>query len=708
MNDSHRPKDFMSQALPALVIAAVPLAAFLAFAIQPIMGKRLLPIYGGTSGTWLGCMVYFQLALLLGYSWAAWLVRKTATFQMTATAVLAVLAVATFHLPSDEVAEAAGIGRVVWRLALASLPAMILLFSVSPLLTGWLRRRGEEVPYYLYAISNAGSLLALLMYPFVIETNLGLDDQKSYWHVLLLVVAAALATAGYFFRQSVAGAPAAEREPAETLTPGTVVLWLWLSALTCVGMLGATYHLTAEIGSSPLAWVGPFGLYLFSFMVTFSSHWRRWMTMTAIVVLAVSITWFMVAKGFTAITVNGTTAWCLLALTACGSLLGNALLHSVRPAQRFERFYLVLAAGGVIGGLLSSVIIPYVFNRPIEFELASVALLATGIVWLTGRREPSIIIVVAIVLVVPVIGVGFHQAYRESVDNGRMRHTRDLYGHIMVKTDNRSVVLSSDTTTHGSQLIMDANARRRPTLYFTESTGVGRVMEQLHATRPEMSVGLIGLGAGTLAAYARNGDSYDFFDIDPKSIRVAQENFSFIVDARSNGAKINLIQRDGRKALDDSKTNYDVIVLDAFTGDGVPSHLLTREAIGIYARRLTSKNGLLVVHASSRYSRFYPVVEATARSLNLSAILVHTEIKHDIVEAGKERDWDPTATDYIIVCRPEQVKDLVTWFPDDEDGGRVKHFVSTVTSPLINSQLIWTDDRNAAIDVLELGRFLSD
>jgi hypothetical protein len=174
------------------------------------------------------------------------------------------------------------------------------------------------------------------------------------------------------------------------------------------------------------------------------------------------------------------------------------------------------------------------------------------------------------------------------------------------------------------------------------------------------------------------------------------------------GAKVNLIQRDGRKALDDSKTAYDVIVVDAFTGDGVPSHLLTKEAMAVYARRLAAKDGLLIVHASSRYSRFYPVVEATARSLGLSAIAVHTEIKRDVTEPGKERDWDPTPTDYIIISKADLTRDLLTWFPDEEDNGRVKHTVNTVTSPLINPQLVWTDDRNAAIDVLELGRFLSN
>jgi hypothetical protein len=705
MNDSPRPKNLLTQALPALVIAAVPLAAFLAFVIQPIMGKQLLPIYGGTSGTWLGCMVYFQLALLLGYSWAAWLVRKRAMFQMTATIVLAVVAVLTFRLPSDEVAEAASIGRVVWRLAFATLPAMVLLFSTAPLLHGWLRRRGEEVPYYLYAISNAGSLLALMLYPFVIETNLGLGDQTSIWHACLLLVALLLATGGYIFNHTTVLADAPASEPAEPLSPGTVILWLWLSALTCVGMLGATYHIVAEIGSSPLAWVGPFGVYLLSFMVTFSGHWRRWMTLTTIVALAVTLTGFMVVKGFTAVTVNAGTAWWLIFLTASGSFLGNALLHSVRPAQRFERYYLVLAAGGVIGGLLSSTIIPYLFSRPIEFELASVALLTTGLIWLVARREVSTAVVIACAMAIPVLGLGIHQAHRESVDNGNMRHSRDLYGHIMVKTDSRSVVLSSDTTTHGSQLTMDAAARRRPTLYYTESSGGGRVLERLKASRSDMHVGVIGLGAGTLAAYSRPGDVYDFWDIDPKSIRVARENFTFVTEA---AGKVNLIQRDGRKALEDSKTNYDVIVIDAFTGDGVPPHLLTREAMAIYMLRLAAKDGVLLVHASSRYSRFYPVLEATARSLSLTAIDVHTEIKKDVTEPGKERDWDPTPTEYIIISKPEQAKDLVTWFSDEEDNGRVTHVINTVNSPLVNSQLIWTDDRNASIDVLELGRFLFD
>ncbi|MES1167133.1 MAG: hypothetical protein ABUL68_03950, partial [Pseudomonadota bacterium] len=376
MNDSYNPKKLLAEALPTLVVAAVPLAAFLAFSIQPMMGKRLLPIYGGTSGTWLGCMVYFQFALLLGYSWAAWLVRKSATFQAGATAVLGLLAVVTFRLPEDQAYATASIARVVWRLSFTTLPAMILLFSTSPLLHGWLRRRGEEVPYYLYAVSNAGSLAAVLLYPFFIEPYLRLAEQTFYWHGCLTVVAGLLAAGGYIVKltKQPAGAKFAP-ETADPVTFNQALMWLWLSALTCVGMLGATYHLTAEIGSSPLAWVGPFGLYLLSFTVTFSGRWQRWMTLTTLVWLIVSLTGFMVSKGFTAMTVNAGRAWWLLSLTGAGSFLGNALLHGLRPAQRFEKYYLYLAAGGVIGGLVSSVVIPRLLSQPVEFELASVAML---------------------------------------------------------------------------------------------------------------------------------------------------------------------------------------------------------------------------------------------------------------------------------------------------------------------------------------------
>ncbi len=701
MNNPDRSLTPMARALPYLIIAAVPLASFLSFSIQPLMGKQLLPLYGGTPGTWLGTMLYFQLALLLGYAWAAWLVRRLVKVQVGATCALAFLAILTFHLPTEQAETAPGIGTVVWRLALSSLPAMLLLFSTSPLLHGWLRRRGQAVPYYLYAVSNFGSLAALALYPFLIETSLKVSEQSFYWHSILVIIAGLLAAAGYILMRTseAADEKRSADEPAETLSLGLIGSWLGLSALTCIGMLGATYHLASEIGSTPLAWVGPFGAYLLSFTVTFSQRWRRWMTLTTIVALAVSLAGFMVTKGFTEATVNAWTAWWLLLLTASGSFLGNALLHSLRPAQRFERYYLILAAGGVLGGLLSVSVIPALFARPTEFVIASAALLTIGMLWLNGRREGSNVVVTASVLFAPVLVLGFWQAGQSTANGAHVRHLRDLYGHIMITVNPESVVLSSDTTTHGSQLNADAAARHRPTLYYTESSGIGRVIERLQAERPAMRIGVIGLGAGTLAAYARQGDIYDFWEIDPKVIRVAQEYFTFVADS---AGKINVVVRDGRKAIEESRSDYDVLVVDAFTGDGIPSHLLTREAIGLYQRHLAARDGLLIVHASTRYTRLFPMVEATARTLGRATIDVVT----DISATATNRDWDPTRTEYLIVCRPDRVSVIAAWFPAEEDKGRVKREVRTIQSPLVNAQLIWSDDRNASIETLELNRFL--
>ena len=702
MTTNSRLQPLLEKALPGIVIATVPLAALLSFAIQPALGKWLLPVYGGTSATWLGCMVYFQLAVLLGYGWAAWLTRQPLRFQTTATIALAAVAVLTFHITRHPGDAPASILRIVTRLSFASLPAMVLLFSVSPLLHGWLRRRGEGVPYYLYAVSNAGSLAAVLLYPFVLEPALRFSDLIFFWHGLLVILAGLLAVAALVLRrQPVAAAThdTASTAPVEPLPVTRLLWWLWLSALTCVGMLGATYHLAAEIGSGPLAWVGPFAAYLLSFTITFSGRWQRWMTMTTIAWLGVSLAGYMVAKGFTAATVNAGTAGWLLSLTAAGSFLGNALVHAARPEQRFERFYLVLAAGGVLGGLFAGCVAPYLFVLPMEFVLSSVALLATGLLWLTGRREPGIAAVVAIVLLAPVVILGRHQAGAAAIDGGQIRHERNLYGHLMLKIDDHSVVLSSDTTTHGTQITTDEAARKHPTLYYTESSGLGVVLKKLQSQRPQMNVGVVGLGAGTLAAYARTGDRYDFWDIDPAAIRIARETFSYLADS---AGKVDVVERDGRQALAAATTDYDVIVIDAFTGDGVPPHLLAREALRIYLDRLQQRDGLLVVHASTRYTKLFPIIEATGRTLGRSSLDVVTEI----TEPAADHDWDPSRTEYVIMCRPERLKAITDWFPLEAEPDRVKRTLSTVHGPYIDSRLIWSDERNAQLDAVELGRFL--
>jgi predicted O-methyltransferase YrrM len=266
-----------------------------------------------------------------------------------------------------------------------------------------------------------------------------------------------------------------------------------------------------------------------------------------------------------------------------------------------------------------------------------------------------------------------------------------------------AVILSNETTTHDSQMTADANARRHPTLYYSESSGVGRVIEETQRKSPAIRIGVVGLGAGTLAAYARPEDTIDFWDIDPKAIRVARDFFTYVPDCRG---QVHIQQRDGRKGLEASTEDYDVIVIDAFCGDAIPAHLLTREALAIYFRRLEKRQGILVVHSSNRYSTLFPVVGATAYTmLRWSTISVLTEIS----STTPTRDWDADGrgSQYLILCRPGQLKEVTSWLPEQEDNGRVKRNVATYDPQPPGRAVIWTDDRQAALDTLDLKRYLT-
>ncbi len=690
------PTDWLTQ----IATLTVPLAAFLGFAIQLILAKQLLPLYGGSPAVWLGSSIYFQFTLVAGYAWALWLLRRPVRTQAWSCAVLAVIAALTFHLPQSAVNNPT-IGWVVLRLALSSLPAMLLLFSASPLLHGWVERRAGTLPYHLYALSNGGSLLALLAYPFLIEANLDLGIQGGLWHTLLFLTAALFALAAHLlWRRSAASPVSAESEPAVLLASPwpRMLAWFALGALGVFHSLGATYQLAGEIGSIPLAWSGPLGLYLLGFACAFSGRWTATLTRLLIALLALSLTGYMLVKGFTPATIAGARLGWLLALAAAGGFLTAALLHHLKPDRRPEVFYLLLGLGGAAGGLGSTYLVPWLFPIPIELAFTSLALLLAGLGWMLHETHLGRGLTLAVVVATPILGIGYHQLAQRSPELHAL-HLRDSNGSILLEASPQGVVLSSETTTHGSQLTADATARKRPTTYYSESSGVGRTLTKLQAERPALRYGVIGLGAGTLATYARPTDICDFWDIDPKSLRVAREFFSYLGDA---SGKINVHLQDGRKALEASTDAYDVIVLDAFSGDYIPAHLVTREALDIYFKRLRDRDGRLVIHISSRFSDYYPIVAATARTLGIATIKVST----DITGASETEDWDAARTDYLVLCRPRFIRETLAWFPATEAEGRVTRVVLHQNTPDINPAHIWTDQRNASINVLKINQLL--
>jgi spermidine synthase len=478
------------------------------------------------------------------------------------------------------------------------------------------------------------------------------------------------------------------------------VKWTGLSALTCLGMLGATHHIAAEIGSNPLAWIGPFSAYLFSFLVVFSPGWQPRFTLACLGWLAVSLTGFMFYKGVSYNPVNGPAAWWLLSLTAAGSFFGNGLLRESRPDERSPLFYLMVAAGGVAGSLFASLGAPVLFLRPSELLVASFVLLTFGFLRLAARRDGLTVAIVILIVAAPVVGLVWQQTRAEAAGTLSVRRFRNIHGYKMLQSQENGLVLRSETTTHGTQITTPPEARRRPTLYYTESTGLGRLIAERQEAQASIKVAVIGLGAGTIAAYARPADQVDFWELDPQVIHIARDLFTFVSDSPG---QVHIAQEDGRKGLETSHTDYDAIVLDTYAGSSIPAHLLTREAMATYLKLLEKRDGVLAVHATNRYSTLFPLVGATAHSFGCMVLNVVTEIG----ESAKERDWDFTSTQYILVGRPAGLRGLVRWLPAAEDGGRVKRLVTVYAPEPSGSAGPWTDDRQATLDALDLRHFLS-
>jgi spermidine synthase len=690
---------------PVLVVwflsfLVIPLGAALSFLIQPIFAKILLPRLGGTAATWLGASLFFQLALLLGYFWGVWMSRLRLRWQFFCMAGLTILAVLTFSSP-DGLEGAPTIISVILTLAKACLPGLVLLFSLSPWLHSWRERLDMSEPYALYAVSNVGSLLALLCYPLIIETNFGLSDQLAVWRSLGVFVCACFLAGLISLAWSLRKAPdlpaSQERRPRPNFA--SWCLWIFMSALTCATMLAASQLVAVEIGSVPIAWVGPLGVYLASFSLTFAGRWRSWMTGLSIIVLLVSLLIYMATKGFSSATMDSHRLVWLLLTCGAAALVGNALLYETRPARGGAWFYLAIALGGALGGFTTLWLIPLIFPYPKEFALGAAFILASGFFWACKWQHYGGLMACFIVALAPVLIMGWQRAHDSQFSDLRVSHYRDIYGHIMIERGEHSVVISSSTTLHGSQLFDTEQNRRRPTQYYTESGALGRTMQRLQQQRPQMRVAIVGLGAGTAAAYARKDDEFVFYDIDPKIETIARDYFKYLEDSLGS-VQVELV--DGRRALSKSDENFDLIMIDAFMGDGIPAHLLTREAIGTYAARLQARDGVLLVHASLRYSRLFPVVGATAAVVGLESLEVSTQIDYG-TEYG---DLDKANSVYIVIGGRSQARNFMEWFPETEDSGRVHRKLEKFMAHVLQPQHIWTDDRQSALDALFLQKYL--
>ena len=622
----------MMQAIFSLTIF---LSAFLLFQIQPLIGRYILPWFGGYAGVWSVMMVFFQTVLLLGYCYAHVLcTRFRPRTQVVIHAAMLCAALALLPIvPSLAFKPDAGAEPISRILVLLVATLGLPYFAVSttgPLVQAWFARSYPgKSPYMLYALSNVGSLLALLSYPFVVEPLLGRHDQAMAWSWGFAAFAVCCMGAALVALRP--AAPAVPRRagkgrqedivtaPAEPPRPG---LWVSLSALASMLLLAFTSELCVDVASVPFLWVLPLSCYLLSFVVTFSGYrtFRRgiWHSLSFLALVGIAVLMFI--PGRLELHVSVTIFIYVSSLfVLCCALHGE--LYRLRPLpENLTGYYLCISIGGALGGMVVGIVAPLLFKNYFEmhfslifaFALLSFSFLrnysATSGNHISYKKLNSAIIISNIIYV-SIFIVGFSWNSKNFI-----HMERNFYGTFIVEEsnigkDNAGRAFYSGTTVHGTQYLKQ-EYKNRPTGYFTPYSGVGVALGAVQ--KPGRRVGIVGLGAGTLAAYGRPGDFFKFYEINPACLAIAQEYFTYLKDSK---ADIEFKLGDGRLSLEQEEPQrFDVIVLDAFTSDSIPMHLLTLEAFETYLRHL-GPDGVICVNMSNRHVDLSPVMKAVS-SLN--------------------------------------------------------------------------------------------
>ncbi|ABF54441.1 spermidine synthase [Sphingopyxis alaskensis] len=731
-----------------LFVLTILVGSFLLFMVQPMVARMVLPRLGGAPMVWNSAMLVYQALLLGGYAYAHWLGR----FSLRRQAIihLALFLVAALWLPIGIAAIAPpGPGQeALWvpLLLFASIgPVFFVVSAQAPLMQRWFAadpKAGD--PYYLYAASNLGSFAGLLSYPALVEPNMPLAAQSWGWsagYALLVLLVVAAAAARWH------GASGVQLdEPADAPRPSLrrQLHWLLIAAVPSGLMLSTTTHLTTDIVAMPLLWVLPLGLYLFSFVIAFSRFERP----TEIIALLAPIVLLSVG-GLGLLSSGGGSMTIALSSLAMLFIVATALhgyLYYLRPAARhLTLFYLLMSAGGVLGGLFAALFAPLLFDWVYEHPLL---ILAAGLLlplptlfpwdkWLglepktarasaallvaiaalaawnmverwTGRADGDIaawgiaIFVIGIlvigwrwayvsVLALLMIGVGGWDTIRESFTGARVRSYFGVYTVTDYPHANQRR-LAHGTTLHGLQRT-DAEQRRQPTTYYGPQSGVGLTLAQAETLAgSDAAVAIVGLGAGTLACYRKPGQDWTIFEIDPVMVDIARDpdKFTFLSDCAPDAA---IVIGDARLQLANQPPGrFDIVVIDAFSSDAIPLHLLTSEAIGIYARAM-KPDGVLLIHISNRFFALEPVLAAEAKARGWSAA-----IRMDPGPASGSDYDDLTASSWVaLTATPDRMRQLTGGIrPRDEspaDGAWV---------PLAAKAGFerWTDDYASTLPVL--------
>jgi hypothetical protein len=660
------------------------LSAFLLFQVQPIIAKSILPWFGGSAAVWTTCMLFFQMELLLGYAYAHFTIhrldpKKQAKLHMI---LLAICVVLMPIVPKDYLKPVGGSDPTFGILALLAvtvgLPYM-LLSTTGPLVQAWFARANKgAVPYRLFALSNLGSMIALLTYPPLVEPYLSTRFQANAWSTGFIVFVVLCSFAALKSSKF----PSLTSEPAENSDSGappaitSKIFWIALAACPSMLMLAVTTHLTQDVASIPFLWLVPLTIYLLSFILTFdATHWyprnlflvllapalggMAYMQWTDGGVETIENLLHSIGDKYGVKTlidadlgIKTIIAVFALALFIC-CMVCHGELSRRRPAPKYlTSFFLMLSIGGAVGGLFVGLVAPYMFKANFELPLAImfcgvlaflVSLEEEGMTpWESLRSMSSIAMAFGVLGLCIFLG----RSMRDSVGGFRVVE-RNFYGMLRVRQTgqpnewNAFRTLMHGSINHGEQWI-NPSRRREPTSYYCSETGIGRAI-RLRQTGVPQRVGVLGLGSGTMAVFGRKGDYYRFYEINPLVPPLANSEFSFVPDSE---AKVEIAMGDGRLSLEsEPDQNFDILMMDAFSGDSIPVHLCTREAFQLFFRHL-KPNGVLAMHISNKYLNLEPVIARLAKDLGKHAMTV---------ESSQSADGNCFSTTFVLVANTPAV-----------------------------------------------------
>ncbi len=675
-------------------------AAMLIFLVEPLFAKALLPTFGGSAAVWTTSSVFFQILLLIGYSYALILQQLNPKRQLWlhtlfCLVVLAIIALPLFssqlnapqliNLLDSSLAPKTSAITHIFLLGMGSIGlSFVFLGTVSTVTQIIAVNLGSKNPYTLYRFSNAGSFVGLLLYPLVVEPLLPIRTQLVIWHyaavLLMLTVMIAL---GYLL---IAKKLINFDKNTQKITPPNLkswLLWVLMASLPVTYMLVVTEHITKGIAPFPYLWILPLALYLVSFIVGFGLI--KYGAVAALASLATSL-WCITSLTIGATDViTYTTQVLIFSLTVfLTGLLFHAQLYQSRPnTGALSYFYLAIAVGGVVGGLLVSFVFPVLFAG--YWELTSLLIIITIISLVIFSKSSAVYLqifgkkyllsakIMTIFSIVILCCAGIIKLMT-SIHNQLIFQDRNFYGSLRVVEEDQQVVLFNGSILHGAQLKEPADTLL-PLNYYTFESGVGQTIQNWQSNQSSLKVAVVGLGSGVLASYCRPEDQFDFYEINPMVIEVANTHFTFLHHCPN--VKIHL--GDARRVLAQSASEekFDIIVVDAFTDDSIPTHLLTLEATQLYLQKLNNQ-GIIAFHISNRFLDLEKVI---ANHVKEESLFAYRALLNDSdAKAGSTSDW-------ILVSK---------------QAGQLDEMLSDPSSLDYSKTVRWTDDFSNLLSILKL------